>query len=164
MKQQINFELFHSTVDATIKPFVFELHSYLMENSCNASYYERKSGYVVRYQYGEPLRDFIFFSFKKQGLFINIRGEHNEKYSDFLDTLPVEMIKQIEKASVCHRIVSNGCSPVCIGYDFYIGDVHYQKCVNSCFNFLITDISKPYIKSFVEHELSQRDGSGRVMR
>jgi hypothetical protein len=108
------------------------------------------------YKYGKPQRALLNFLFGKNGMLTRIYGERVSSYSDFLSTLSPEMIAYIENASICKRLVYDTCSPKCMGYDFTIGSDRFQKCRYTCFRFLITDESKPYIKSFVEHELKER--------
>ena len=66
------------------------------------------------------------------------------------------MVESIDNASVCKRLVLNECSLKCGGYDFMIGNECFQKCRYSCFEFIMISDSNPYIKSFVEHELTER--------
>ena len=80
-------------------------------------------------------------------------------YPDFLGTLPSVMVESIKDASICKRLVLNECSPKCGGYDFTIGSERFQKCRYSCFEFLMTSESNPYIREFVEHEIKERAGA-----
>jgi hypothetical protein len=75
-----------------------------------------------------------------------------------MNTLPEEMIKAIGKSSVCKRMIDpNTCNSRCtMGYDFIIGSKRFQKCKNSSFMFLISDENNPYIKSFIENEVTER--------
>jgi len=155
-KEKISFEQFLEAVDADNKPFVQNLHNYLLDNGCKVTFEEKKSGYLASYKHGKPPRAIMNFVFRKQGMLTRIYGERIGNYSDFLNTLPKEMVESIEKAGICKRLVDNTCSPKCSGYDFTIGGEHFQKCRYSCFEFLMTGASKPYIKSFVEHELKER--------
>jgi len=155
-KEKITFEQFFETVDADNKPFVQDLHNYLLDNGCKAAFEEKKSGFLASYKYGKPPRTVMNFVFRKHGMLARIYGEHISGYPDFLNTLPAEMVQAIDSSGICKRLVHNTCSPKCIGYDFMIGDEHFQKCRYNCFEFLITDGSNPYIKSFVEHEIKGR--------
>ena len=155
-KEKITFEQFFETVDADNKPFIQGLHSYLLENGCKVTFEEKKSGFLASYKFGKPPKALLNFVFRKSGMLARIYGERISSYPDFLNTLTAEMVKSIESAGDCGRLVKNACSPKCIGYDFTIGDTHFQKCRYSCFEFLITDEGKPLIKSFVEHELNER--------
>ena len=153
---KINFEQFIEAVDLDNKPFVQDLHNYLLDNGCKATFEEKKSGYLASYKYGKPQRAVMNFLFRKKGMLTRIYGEHISSYPDFLNTLPCIMVESIKEASLCKRLVLNECSPKCSGYDFTIGNERFQKCRYSCFEFLMTSESNPFIKSFVEHELTLR--------
>jgi len=155
-QEKITFEQFFEAVDANNKPFVQDLHKLLLDNGCKATYEEKKSGYLASYKYGKPPKALLNFIFRKQGMLTRIYGERISGYPDFLNTLPEEMAKSIDSAGDCKRLVNNTCSPKCTGYDFIIGDEHYQKCRYNCFEFLMTSKSNPFIKSFIEHELTER--------
>jgi len=155
-QEKITFEQFIEAVDADNKPFVQDLHKYLLDNGCQVTFEEKKNGYLASYKYGKPLKAVLNFIFRKQGMLTRIYGERISEYRDFLNTLPPEMVQHFEKAGDCGRLVNNTCSMKCTGYDFIIGDLHFQKCRYNCFEFLMTEESNPYIKTFVEHELKER--------
>ncbi|MCL2427195.1 MAG: hypothetical protein FWD05_12780 [Oscillospiraceae bacterium] len=155
-KEKISFEQFFETVEANNREFVQELHNYLLENNCKVTFEQKKSGYLASYKRGKPLKAIMNFVFRKNGMITRIYGERIDNYPDFLNTLPKEMVQHIETAGICKRLVHNTCSPKCNGYDFMIGDERFQKCRYNCFEFLMTDVSKPYIKTFVENEITGR--------
>ncbi|MCL1878039.1 MAG: hypothetical protein FWF80_04210 [Defluviitaleaceae bacterium] len=164
--EKITFEQFFEAVDEECKPFVQDLHNFLLENGCKVTFEEKKSGFLASYKQGKPPRAFVNFIFRKQGLLkkmlTRIYGERISGYPDFLDALPAEMVKAIENSGDCKRLISNGCSPKCVGYDFTIGDAHFQKCRYNCFEFLITAENNPTIKAFIEHELKERQGGAHL--
>ena len=155
-KEKISYEQFFETVGTDNKPFVEDLHSYLLGKGCKVAFEEKKSGYLASYKVGKPPKALLNFVFRKNGMIARIYGENTGGYPDFLNTLPAEMVEHIANAGTCKRLVHNTCSPKCTGYDFMIADEHYQKCRYNCFEFLMTDVSKPYIKTFAEHELRER--------
>jgi len=155
-QEKISFEQFLEAVDINHKPFIQELHNYLLDNNCKVTFEEKKSGMLASYKYGKPPKATVNFLFRKVGMLIRIYGEYVNQYLDFLNTLPTEMIQSIENAGICGRLVNNTCSPKCTGYDFTIGNQHFQKCRYNCFEFLVTDENNPYIKSFIENEINQR--------
>jgi hypothetical protein len=146
---KISFEQFLEAVDTGNKPFVEDLHSYMLNHGCKVTFEEKKSGFLASYKYGKPQKAILNFVFRKNGMLARIYGERISGYPDFLNTLPPEMVKSIENAGICKRLVHNTCSPKCMGYDFTIGKEHFQKCRYCCFEFLMTGESNPYIKSFV---------------
>jgi len=156
VQEKIAFEQLLEAVDISNQPFVQELHSYMIENGCKVTFEEKKSGLLASYKRGKPLRAFANFLFRKQGMLVRIYGENASKYADLLNTMPQGMVKSIDESGVCKRLVHNTCSPKCSGYDFMIGDAHYQKCRYNCFEFFVSEENNPYIKSFIEHELRER--------
>ncbi|MCL2838759.1 MAG: hypothetical protein FWE04_06845 [Oscillospiraceae bacterium] len=154
--EKISFEQFLEAVDENYKPFIQNLHSYLSDNSCKAAFEEKKSGFIASYKYGKPPRALAYMFFKKNGMLVRIYGENVSEYNDFLNTLPPEMVQSIAGAGICGRLVNNTCSLKCTGYDFTIGDEHFQKCRYNCFEFSVTDENNPYIKLFVESEIKAR--------
>lgn len=155
-KVKMDFEQFMEAVEGDNKPFVQELHNYLLDNGCKAAFEEKKTGFLASYKYGKPPKAVMNFLFRKTGMLTRIYGENIGSYPEFLNTLPSAMVQSINDASMCKRLVLNECSPRCKGYDFMIDEEHYQKCRYSCFEFLITPKNNPYIRKFVEHELMVR--------
>ena len=156
MAEKITFEQFFQAVDPENHIFVHELHSYLLDKGCKVAFEAKKSGHLASYKYGKPVKTVLNFVFRKNGMLTRIYGEHIAAYSGFLDTLPEEMLQHLHSAGDCKRITQNTCSPKCRGYEFTIGDSLFQKCRYNCFEFLMTDISRPFIRSFIAHELAER--------
>ena len=153
---KISFEQFIHSVDENNKPFVEDMHAYLLGNGCKVTFEEKKNGPLASYKHGKPPKAAMNFLFRKQGMLTRIYGERIGDYPEFLNTLPGEMVKSIEKAGTCKRITKGTCSPKCIGYDFMIGKSHFQKCRYGCFEFLMTNESNPFIREFVEREIGER--------
>jgi len=154
--EKIGFEQFLEAVDANYQEFAKDLNNYLLDNGCKVTVEEKKSGFLASYKYGKPPRAMTNFLFRKAGMFVRIYGENIGEYSNFLNTLPPEMVQSIDSAGECGRLVNNTCSPKCSGYDFAIEGTRFQKCRYNCFEFLVTDESVPYIKAFVENEINAR--------
>ena len=155
-QEKISFAQFLKAVDDGCKEFVEELHNFVTENGCKVKFEEKKSGFLASYKIGKPQRALMNFVFRKNCMLTRIYGERIGSYPDFLNTLPPAMVESIGKAGMCGRLVNNTCSPKCTGYDFMINGERYQKCRYSCFLFLITDESIPFIRQFVEHEINGR--------
>jgi len=155
-QEKITFEEFLQAVDANNLEFVQNLHNYLLASNCKAAFEQKKSGPLASYKFGKPPKAFMNFVFRKQGILARIYGEQIAHYPDFLDTLSPEMVQHLENAGDCGRLVHNTCSPKCMGYDFTVGGARFQKCRYNCFEFLLTEQSRPFIARFVEFELAQR--------
>ena len=152
----MNYQDFIATLNAEQLAFVEDLNKYLMNSGCKASFEEKKSGIIASYKFGKPPKALVYMFFRKNGMLVRIYGENLTQYRDFLNTLPSQMIEEIGGAGDCKRLVSNGCSPKCTGYDFMIDAKHFQKCRYNCFEFLLTKETAPYIRAFAQKELSAR--------
>ena len=157
-KEKYNIEQFIEVVDANYQPFVQDLHNYLTDIGCKVTIEEKKSGFFASYKHAKLKKSIVNLLFRKAGLLVRIYGENAYKYSDFMNTLPEEMLQSIEEATVCKRLINpDDCSPTCPkGYDFVIGSKRFQICRYGGFQFLVTNKNKPYIKSFIENELKER--------
>jgi hypothetical protein len=153
---KLDFEDFIRVLKASELAFTKDLHSYMLSNGCKATFEEKKTGLLGSYKHTKSKKAVINLLLKKQGLLVRIYGENIGEYIDFLDSLPLEMVQSIDDAAICKRLVHNTCSPKCTGYDFVIGNKHFQKCRYGCFEFIVTNKSKKYIKSFVDNETKAR--------
>lgn len=155
-KEVIKFDDFLMTVEPDNLGFVISLHEYLLQNGCTINILSAKSGYVVSYYYSKKV--IANYVFRKKGLLIRIYAENIGSYGGFLDGLPEEMIKAIEKASACKRLLDPlKCNSRCpMGYVFTLKGEDYKKCRYGCFMFQVNAESEPYIKTFLEKELKER--------
>jgi len=155
-QEKLDFEQFLQSVDASCRAFAQDLHGYLYENGCKATFEEKKTGLLGSYKHAKTKKSVINLLLKKRGLLVRIYGENIGGYPKFLDTLPAEMVQSIDGAGECKRLVQNTCSTKCMGYDFTVGKKRFQKCRYGGFEFLVTDASGPYIRAFVENEMRER--------
>ena len=155
-KEKITFNQFLEAVASEHQTFIENLHNYLLEQGCKVTFEEKKNGYLASFKYGKPPKSVLNFLFRKHGMLIRIYGENVNKYEDFLNTLPAEMVESIAKSGECKRITNNTCSPKCTGYDFMISGSRFQKCRYNCFEFLVSVQKNPYIELFIKHELAER--------
>jgi len=151
----ITFEQFLNDIQPDLHGFVQDLHDFLTENSCRASFEVKKTGLFGGYKHTKTKKSVANILCKKHALLVRIYGSHTSGYSDFLGTLPDEMVESIRKASPCKKLIDKSCKLVCTGYDFTIGGEHFQKCIYNCFAFEVTKESKSFIQAFVEHEIKE---------
>jgi hypothetical protein len=158
-KKDLKFENFLLDVHPAYHEFVMKTNNYLIEKKCRMKMDVAKNGYLVSYS-DEKKRVIANFVFRKVGLVIRIYGDAVSQYNDFLETLPDEMVKAIEKAPVCKRLIDiTKCNSKCrMGYEFTLKGVRYQKCQYNCFMFPVTYESIPYITGILERELAARAG------
>lgn len=83
--------------------------------------------------------------FRKKGLIARIYAGHIAQYMEILDTLPDSMVRSIQKAPICKRLVEpSTCNQKCsMGYDFILQGERLQRCRNSAFMFLLDKESRP---------------------
>lgn len=151
------FQSFLETVDENNQDFVIELHDMLLKHHCKCEIKTAKSGYLVSYILPEPKRTLASFVFRKAGIKLRMYPEHIKEYESFLDHLPEKMKKDIQKASVCKRLVNpEDCNPKCVmGYTFSMNGQEYQKCRYMAFMPFLNEENNPFIKRLLEHELSE---------
>ena len=156
-KKELSFEGFLTDVNPAYHEAVTQIHNALLEKGCRVKMELAKNGYVVSYA-DENKRVIANFVFRKSGLIIRIYGDAASRYDDFIEALPDAMVKAIEKAPVCKRLVDiTKCNSRCrMGYEFTLKGTPYQKCQYNCFMFLVNDESIPYINDFLSKELSAR--------
>ena len=155
-QEHLGFERFLEETDINFRDFIQDLHDYLTSSGCKVTIEEKKSGLFASYKHIKLKKSIANLLFRKKGLLVRIYGENANRYIDFLNTLPGEMVRSIEEAPICKRLVHNTCSPKCTGYDVTIGGERFQKCRYGGFEFLVTNESVPYIKSFIEKEIKER--------
>ena len=151
-----HYDEFLETTGASRK-FVEEIDNFLMDHDCKRAIKPAKSGPTVSYLLQDTQKTLATFVCRKTGIKLRIYPQRLHEYMEFLDTLPTKMKKEIERASVCKRLIDpNGCNPKCImGYDFVMDHQRYQKCRYMAFMPTLTEESTPYIKEFLQNELIQ---------
>lgn len=147
---------FLDTVDKGQREFITDINGFLLEHSCKYDIKEAKSGFTVSYILKPSKKTLATFVCRKAGVKLRIYPQNLSQYESFLDTLPEGMKKEIKKASVCKRLIDpDDCNPKCVrGYDFFVDNEHYQKCRYMAFMPALNEESNPFIKMFLEKELS----------
>ena len=155
-KEELRFEDFLAMVPPVSRDFAARIDEKLLQDGCKRKITAAKSGYLVSYTYSKKV--LLNFVFRKAGLVGRLYGDNVVRYLDFLQTLPEKMLKAVEKAPECRRLIDpEKCNARCaMGYDFVLGDKRQQKCRYSCFMFLADEGNTPYIEEFLYNELGQR--------
>lgn len=153
MSETYTFQDFLASVDGENRKFVSELHDELTKLGCKLDVKSAKSGFVVSYSLNK--KTIANYVFRKKGLIARIYAGHIAQYMELLDTLPDGMVRSIQEASICKRLVdSSACNQKCsMGYDFNLKGEHLQRCRNNAFMFLLNEENRPYIKSLLLHEV-----------
>lgn len=157
MRETHTFQDFLTSVDGANQKFVGELHDELTGLGCKIDVKSAKSGYVVSYSLNK--KTVANYVFRKKGLIARIYAGHVAQYMEVLDTLPDSMVRSIQEAPVCKRLVNPAaCNQRCpMGYDFVLKGERLQRCRNNAFMFLLDEESRPYVKSLLLHEVNAAD-------
>ncbi|MCL2811315.1 MAG: hypothetical protein FWD25_05425 [Clostridia bacterium] len=157
-KKEYCFEDFLLDVHPAYHEFVQQTHEMLQQRGYKMKIEMAKSGFLVSYFGKKTKRSIANFVFRKSGLVVRIYGECVNQYLDFMETLPDSMIKAIDKAPICKRLVNpTACNGRCpMGYDFMLKEKHQQKCRYNGFMFPVNDEHVSFIKTFLEREAEER--------
>lgn len=151
-------EEFLATVDSKAQSFVIELHQYLINNHCTYTLDKAKSGYVLTYL-DSTKHALATYIFRKSGMKIRMYLDHISMYPQRLETIPKNMKKDIQKASVCKRLLDpDACNPRCkMGYTFDLDGITYQKCRFMAFMCTVNEENQGYIKQLLEKEIVMKN-------
>ena len=152
------FSDFLVDVSDDCKDFAAAIHEMLTGDNYKLKIESKASGFLVTYAHPKTKKSILNFVFRKKGLYIRLYGEHHSSYHDVLNRLPESMVSEIEKSGVCKRLVDpQACNSRCpMGYDFTIGDKHFQKCRLSCFMLHVNNESIPLLLEMVGREKIER--------
>ena len=154
-----DFQDFLNSISDDYKDFVHTVHELVMkENYINIKVGSSKTNlFSVSYTQPKTRLGIVNFYVRKRGFKMVISARNCAKYSDLFLRMPEKMIKQIDKVQSCKNLLDPGtCMGKCAGYDFYIGDIHYQKCRFGCFKFDIDAESIPFLLELLQRELKER--------
>lgn len=153
MGEKYTFQDFLASVDGDNQEFVSNLHEELTGLGCKIDVKSSKSGYVVSYSLNK--KTIVNYVFRKKGIMARIYAAHIAQYMEILDTLPEGMVRSIQEAPVCKRLVDpSACNSRCsMGYDFILKGERLLRCRNNAFLFLLNEESRPYVKSLLLNEV-----------
>lgn len=157
-KSVIPFEDFLKDADPAYHAFLTDVDREMREKGCKVEIKTAKSGYVLTYADPKTQKALMNYVFRKRGMLARIYGDHAGAYEEMLAKLPENMVKAIEKAPPCKRLLDPAkCNSRCaMGYQFALGGETHKKCRYSGFMFDLTDENNTHIKTFVENELAHR--------
>lgn len=147
---------FLGTLDTAGQNFVKEINQFLLDQNCRREVKTAKSGYTVSYLPEQTKKVLATFVCRKTGVKLRIYAQNISRYEGLLDTLPDKMKKDIKKSSVCKRLINpDDCNQKCgMGYDFHMDGEQYKKCRYMAFMPSLSLENNPFIKTFLEKELS----------
>jgi len=138
--------------------FVIDVHDRLIKVGCKVKITSTKAyPYQLAYTMPNSRKGILNFYLRKKGLKIRITIVDPAIHADVLNRLPEHMVHQIDKKNACRKLVDGSeCLDTCIGFDFHIGETHYQKCRFYCFQFDVDAESMPFFLGLLEREIAER--------
>ncbi|MCL2827263.1 MAG: hypothetical protein FWD99_00805 [Oscillospiraceae bacterium] len=138
--------------------FVLGVHEKLRQMGCKVKISSTKAyPYQLAYTMPNSRKGILNFYLRKKGLKVRITIVDPEQHAPVLNRLPEHMISQIDKKNVCRKLVEGcECLDACTGFDFHIGESHYQKCRFYCFQFDVDAESMPILLELLEREIAAR--------
>ena len=150
----IQFDDFLLAVEPVHRDFVQSVHGVLQDADYKLKIEEKAAGNFAAYVHPKTKRSALNLFFRKKGLMVRIYPESLIAYADILNALPKAMADAIDKAPDCKRLLSpDDCNPKCAtGYDFTVGGKRFRKCRFMCFQFSVTEESKPVLTAWIKRE------------
>ena len=138
--------------------FVIEVHEMLLQMGCKIKMSSTKAyPFQAAYIMPKSRKGILNFYLRRKGLKVRITIINPDKHSDLLNCLPEKMVSQIDKKNICRKTVKGcKCLENCMGFDFNIGEMHYQRCRFDCFQFDVDSESIPFFFKLLERELRER--------
>jgi hypothetical protein len=157
-KNELQFDNYLSDINPEFETYVMQVYEKLTAHGCAVKLQEAKSGYVVSFLDPETKKTVANFISRKKGPIIRIYGDNAGKYMDVIASLPDNMLKDIEKAPVCRRLIDPAkCNSRCVmGNILTINGVEHKKCRINCFMFVMDAQNIPSILALLDSEISQR--------
>jgi len=157
-KKEMRFEDFLNDISPAFVECVTQIHDTLIGGGCDIKLQLAKSGHVVSYSDPKTGKVAANLVTRKKGPVVRIYGDNVNNCPSLLEALPEKMVKSIEKAPACRRMLDpTKCNGKCpMGYDFVLQGVRQQKCRYNCFLFEITGETTPWIIDLLKAEIQGR--------
>lgn len=162
MAEKLTFEDFKKNLDPWSESFIMTLHEELRQKGYNTEIKPAAQGPVASYLTPKTKHTVFNYVFRKSGIQVRIYGDKASEYQEFFETLPGTLISMIDKAPDCKRYINlNACNQRCsMGCNITVNGKTFKKCRYGAFMFPLNPETAPYIKMFIEKEVSQRQING----
>ena len=160
-KSKYRLEDFLTLVDTDCKGIVLAIHEMMGREGYKLKINLTKL-YGLHVSYSQPkiktVKGIIVYLLIKNGkLMIRINADNHANYPDVLNRLPQIVLNQMDKADDCVKMIDpRKCWKGCMGYDFRIGERHYQKCLITCFFFGLDSDTFPFLIDLIKSESKER--------
>ena len=157
-KTKRTIEDFIETVEESYKDFVRELSDILLSEEYKQRIQMTKNGLSVSYTKPNMKWRLLGLSTRDNQLVIHINAEHYKSYPELLNNMPEVVLEHLDNTHTCLKLKDvNKCWKSCEpGYDFKVGDRHYQACRYDCFKMKVNKENIPFFLELVEREISER--------
>ena len=149
----MEFSQFLQAVEPHHQGFVDAIREELFARGYRCKIELKATGLFASYSHPKTKRSLLNIFFRKTGM--KFRVYPSVVSADIIKNLPTSMEKEIEKAMPCKRLLNSAdCNPKCImGYSFDLQGTRQIKCRYNCFEFSVTEESKPIIAKWIMEEL-----------
>ena len=160
-KYQLNDFLALLSDNTVSKNFVDTIHTTLQQDGYKPKIQVTKST-GLQISYHQPKSKTVagivlIFYVRENALKARINCKSHKNYHDIIANLPAGMISQVDSTANCVKFTDpQKCWKGCIGYEFHIGEQHYQKCAIDCFEFEVEEESLPAITNLIYAENKER--------
>jgi len=154
-------EDFLALVETDYKDFALTINEMMVQKGYKPKIQLTKS-YGLHVSYWQPriksvIGIIVYLLVQNGKLKIRINADNYANYLDVFNRLPENILNQMDKADDCMKVLDpQKCWQGCIGYDFHIGEKHYQKCLNNCFMLDVDSDSFPFLIELIECESKER--------
>ena len=158
-KTKRTIEDFIETVEESYKDFVRELNDILLAEEYKLRIQMTKNnGLSISYTKPKMKWRLLGLSVRDNQLVIHINAEHHKKYSELLNNMPEVVKEHLDNSHTCQKLIDiNKCWKSCEpGYDFKVGNNHYQACRYDGFKTKVNKENIPFFLELIECEIRER--------
>jgi len=161
-KPKYQIEDFLANVSEDNCNFVISVRDYMLENNFKQKIQVTKTT-GLQLSFAEPkvksITGVVVILFLRDGeLRVRVYGTNHKVYPTRLDSLPENIVQQIDKSPNCVKFTNpQKCWTGCGGYDFSIRDKRYQKCLVSCFEIKLDAESESFLLELIKSEAMARN-------
>ena len=161
-KAKYQLDDFLTLVGDDYRNYILQAHEIMMQEGYKLKIQTTKQ-YGLHITYWQPKVKSVtgivaYFLVQNDKLMVRINANNHAKYSDALNSLPDNILNQMDEADECKKFIDpQKCWAGCGGYDIRIGNRHYQKCLINCFLLVVDTSSFPFLLKLIENEIKQRN-------
>lgn len=154
-----SIDAFIESLPETAQEQAVQIHTLALEHGLTPEVKEAKSGFTVSYTTLKPKKTLAVFVQRKSGVKLRLYPRHLPQLVPFLQTLPPQMKEELQRASVCKRLINpDACNPKCpMGFAYILDGQVQQKCRHTAFMLSVTPETAPFILEFLIRDIRTPD-------